>query len=99
MQSTLDIPTEVKIMQPLLMPHQRQGLEIAKVNQKWGFFWDTGTGKTLLGIEIIRQKQVKTLVVCPLSVIESVWMEELTKWAPEIMAVNLWDAWKRRNNN
>jgi len=51
---------------------------------------ETGTGKTPVAIELIKHRKVKTLVVCPLSIIESVWMAELKKWHPEARIVNLW---------
>jgi len=49
-----------------------------------------GTGKTILAIELIKQKKIKTLVICPLSIIQMAWMEDLKKFAPEIDAVDLW---------
>lgn len=48
------------------------------------------TGKTLEAIEIFKQKQVRTLVVCPLSIIELAWLDDIKKFAPEIKACNLW---------
>jgi SNF2 family DNA or RNA helicase len=51
----------------------------------------------LTAVEIIKQKKVKTLVVCPLSIIETAWLEDINKFAPEINAVNLWRARKARS--
>lgn len=73
-----------------LMDHQRQGAERARVNSRWAFYHDIGVGKTVLGIEVIKQKRAKTLVVCPLSVIETAWMQDIKDFAPEIKVANLW---------
>jgi SNF2 family DNA or RNA helicase len=63
---------------------------------RYGFFDDTGTGKTLAGIELIKQKKIKTLVVCKLSLITNAWMKDLARFAPELEVVNLWDLHKRK---
>ena len=82
---------------PYLMDHQRVGAEIAEREKRFGFFFDTGTGKTVLGIEIIKQKQIKTLVVCKLSLIVNAWMSDLSRFAPELKVVNLWEIQRKRN--
>lgn len=56
---------------------------------------DTGTGKTVIGIELYRAIRKKTLVVCPLSIIETAWMEDIARFAPDVKAVNLWKVWKK----
>lgn len=51
------------------------------------------SGKTLVALEMIKQKQVRTLVLCPLSVIDDAWLGsrgDIQKFMPEIEAVNLW---------
>jgi SNF2 family DNA or RNA helicase len=73
-----------------LMLHQKEAGFIGLLEPRYGFFDDTGTGKTLTGIELIKQKKVKTLVVCKLSLIVNAWLSDLQKFAPEIKAVNLW---------
>lgn len=77
-----------------LMQHQKTGVEIAKKLPRHLFAYDTGTGKTALGIEIIKMKQLKTLVVCPLSIIQAAWFEDLQKFAPGLSKANLWMLWK-----
>ena len=59
------------------------------------FAFDTGTGKTPIGIELVRQKNVKTLVVAPLSVIKPAWITDVMKFAPDLKPLNLWK-WKSR---
>jgi len=73
-----------------LMTHQRNAALRALNMPRFGFFHDTGTGKTLESIEIFKQKRVRTLVVCPLSIIELAWLNDIQKFAPEIKACNLW---------
>ncbi|MBI4397480.1 MAG: DEAD/DEAH box helicase [Elusimicrobia bacterium] len=77
-----------------LFEHQYKAFYAATQFDGYALFMETGTGKTLTAIEAIKHRRVKTLIVCPLSTIESVWMEELAKWAPGLKAVNLWRALK-----
>jgi SNF2 family DNA or RNA helicase len=83
-----------------LMEHQKEALLIAERHPKYAFFYDTGTGKTLIGIQLIKQKQVKTLIVCPLSIIESAWIGDIEEFEPELLATtkNLWRLWKTKKN-
>ncbi|MCD6200153.1 MAG: hypothetical protein J7K15_16555, partial [Deltaproteobacteria bacterium] len=53
------------------------------------------TGKTCTALEIYRHHKVKTLVICPLSLIEGAWFEEIYNRYPDIEASNLWAAKKR----
>ena len=39
-----------------LLLHQRKCRDIAKIRNKWAFFCDTGTGKTILAYAIIKDK-------------------------------------------
>ena len=87
------------IPSPVLMQHQKDGVEIAKRKNRWLFGWDTGVGKTLAAIEIYKMKKLKTLIVCPLSIIEHAWFEDLRKFAPEVKAVNLWMLWRGYSKN
>lgn len=54
---------------------------------------DCGTGKTPVAIEWMKSKangmNMKFMVVCPVSIIESVWEKELKKWWPEAGVFNL----------
>jgi SNF2 family DNA or RNA helicase len=101
----LDLPNTGNVVSPTwepspyLMEHQRQAAEIAKQYSRFGFFDDTGVGKTISAIEIIKQKGLKTLVVCPLSLIRNAWMKDIETFAPELSAVNLWEVFKKRKLN
>ena len=80
-----------------LMKHQKRDLGTAAKNPRWGFFNDTGTGKTVIGIEIIKMFNHKTLVICPKSIIWAAWLMDIDEFAPELKAVNLWKANKSTN--
>ncbi len=50
---------------------------------------DTGTGKTLTFLEIAKHLG-KALVLCPLSVIETAWIDDCHKFYPEMKIINCW---------
>ncbi len=70
---------------PIMMQHQGDGFEISKEKPRWGYWYDTGVGKTLMAIEIMKLIRGKTLILCPLSIINSAWIEDIKKFAPELM--------------
>jgi SNF2 family DNA or RNA helicase len=78
-----------------LMDHQKRVLAICAKRDRFGIFHDTGTGKTLETLEIIRHHNVKTLIVCPLSLIEGAWMQETRDRYPGMDTSNLWTAKKK----
>lgn len=81
-----------------LMKHQHDSAVLAVNRPRYCFFHGIGTGKTLLGIELVKQKGAKTLAVTPLSVIEDAWMADLRDFAPEINVADLWTL-KRTGRN
>jgi len=81
-----------------LLRHQHDSAVLATNRPRYCFFHGIGSGKTLLGIELVKQKGVKTLAVTPLSVIEDAWMADLRDFAPEINVVDLWTL-KRKGRN
>lgn len=80
-----------------LMDHQKSALRTGAKKDRWGFFHDTGCGKTLTSLEIFLHHNIKTLIICPLSLIDGAWQEELRNWDRygDIDAGNLWAAKKR----
>lgn len=76
-----------------LFKHQIEGLNIAHKGSH-AFFWDCGTGKSCLGLNIIKHWKAKgvgpALVVCPLSIIEAAWVEDCQKFTPELSITSLW---------
>ena len=67
-----------------LFKHQQQGLTIAQHHPRWAFFWDTGTGKTLLGLSIIHSKQGRTLIVAPKILLKDAWLGDAKRFYPEL---------------
>jgi len=69
--------------------HQKQALALATLFDSYALFMDTGTGKSLTAIKMIEHWRVPTMIIAPLSIIESVWMAEIAKWS-NFTVVNLW---------
>lgn len=63
-----------------LMNHQRGGSVIAEHFDKFAFFYDTGTGKTVMALDIIqrkhKEKDAHFLILCPKTIINSAWMDD-----------------------
>lgn len=75
------------------MRHQQLGREIAEYYDRFGFFFDTRTGKTPLALSIMyddlqRHPDHKWLVVCPLILIDNAWLEDAQKFVPELKVVS-----------
>lgn len=83
------------VVPSFLMDHQGTALRRAARQDRRGIYHDTGTGKTITAFEIYRHHGVKTLVVCPLSLIDGAWFEEIRNRYHDIDASNLWAARKR----
>ena len=81
-----------------LFEHQKKAVELARQHDSFALFMETGTGKTRVAIELLKQRRLPSLIVCPLSIIESVWIEELQKWFPEAYTRNLWLSKKSGKN-
>jgi len=84
---------------PLLWTHQSMGVELAEINKRYGFFYDTRTGKTLMALKIMynalkRNEAKRCLVICPSSIIQS-WLADAAKY-PELQVVAYYgkDRWK-----
>lgn len=78
-----------------LKRHQQLGREIAQIQDRYGFFYDTRTGKTPMSLAIIlddlhKYPKHKWLVLCPLILIENAWLEDAAHFVPEIKTVNCW---------
>jgi len=83
------------VVPSFLMEHQQTALRKAARQNRRGIYHDTGTGKTCSALEIYRHHRVKTLVICPLSLIEGAWFEEIRNRYQDIDASNLWAAKKK----
>ena len=82
-----------------LWPHQSLGVELAEVNKRYGFFYDTRTGKTLMALKIMynalkRNDAKRCLVVCQSSIIPT-WVEDAKRY-PELVLTTFYgkDKWE-----
>lgn len=71
-----------------LWPHQCLGIELAQVNRRFNFYYDTRTGKTLMCLKILYDRLKaglarRCLVICPPSIVPA-WIEDAEKHFPEL---------------
>lgn len=55
----------------------------------FGIFSDTGTGKTIMGLELANHYN-KSIILCPLSVIETAWIDDCKRFYPDKRIINVW---------
>lgn len=75
-----------------LQTHQQLAREIAEVFNRFCFFYDTRTGKTLLSLSIINDDvqlnpRNKWLIICPLILIENAWLQD-AEYLPTLRVLN-----------
>ena len=80
-----------------LWRHQQLGVELADVNNRFAFFYDTRTGKTPMSLKIISNDlelhpNHKWLVLCPLILIENAWLPDAKRMFPHLDIVSLHDS-------
>lgn len=76
-------------LSPHLRQYQKEIVNTALNEDSYGIFADTGTGKTIIGLEIAKHYK-KTLILCPLSVIETAWIDDCNSFYPELKIINCW---------
>lgn len=76
-------------MSSFLRKYQKDIVNEALNAGSYGIFADTGTGKTIMGLEIAAHYK-KILVLCPLSVIETAWIDDCKKFYSQKKVVNCW---------
>ena len=74
-----------------LYGYQKKICNTALNSGSFGIFSDTGTGKTAMGLEIANHYN-KTIILCPLSVIETAWIDDCKRFYPNKRIVNVWGA-------
>lgn len=83
-----------------LEKHQQLGLEIAEEFDRFAFFYSTRTGKTIMSLKIIEEDIKRAggswLVLCPLILIENAWLDDASKYFPNLNIVVLHDKDKRK---
>ena len=94
------LPNDIKIQEkkitqyelaPHLWKHQKEIVNQALNEGCLGIFSETGTGKTEIGLEIAHHYN-KTLILCPLSVIETAWIDDCHRFYPDTSIVNVWSS-------
>lgn len=92
------VPKDLKIeereivqyeLSPHLRKYQKKIVNKALNENSYGIFADTGTGKTVISLEIAKHLG-KTLVLCPLSVIETAWIDDCHSFYPDLKIINCW---------
>lgn len=73
--------------------HQELGRELSEYRKRYAFFYDTRTGKTPMSLTIINDDiqahpDHRWLVICPLILIENAWLEDATRFFPDMAVVN-----------
>ena len=76
-------------LSPHLRQYQKEIVNTALNEGSYGIFCDTGTGKTIMGLEIAKHYD-KTLILCPLSVIETAWIDDCKEFYHELSVINCW---------
>ena len=76
-------------LSPYLYKYQKDIVNTALNLECFGIFSDTGTGKAAMGLEIAAHYN-KTIVLCPLSVIETAWIDDCHKFYPNQTIINVW---------
>lgn len=75
---------------PFLYKHQRIVRALSTVFDRFGFFADTGTGKTNMGLQIITDNLPrKALVLTPKPIIKTGWMEDQAQFFPDLRLLPL----------
>lgn len=74
---------------PFLREYQKKIVNTALNHGCYGIFSDTGTGKTVMGLEIADHYN-KSLILCPLSVIETAWIDDCHKFYPNKKIIKVW---------
>ena len=83
-----------------LWEHQQLAVELAEVNRRYGLFYDTRTGKTLVALQIMQDritsgKAKRCLVVCPSSIIKS-WLTDAERFFPDLKVVAYYGTAKQK---
>ena len=80
-------------LSPYLYKYQKDIVNTALNLECFGIFSDTGTGKAAMGLEIAAHYN-KTIVLCPLSVIETAWIDDCHRFYPNQTIINVWGSSK-----
>jgi superfamily II DNA or RNA helicase len=80
-----------------LYKYQKSICNDALNKKQFAIFSDTGTGKTIMGLEISKQFK-RTLIICPLNVINTAWIEDAGIFYKDLSILNLYKIPKEKRN-
>lgn len=93
--------SEINIDLKFLASHQKAGCVLANKYDRFAFFYDTGTGKTIMSLAIIYEKQrrynASFLILAPLAIIENAWLEDSYNYFPGMKIMPLCSRYKRQD--
>lgn len=72
-----------------LFGHQEQAKIIAREHERYCFFWQCGTGKTIALLAICAERPLRTLVVAPKSILWAAWARDAEHF-PGLKVVVAW---------
>ena len=79
---------DVEVNNDELLNHQKAGCLLASKYDKFAFFYDTGTGKTVMTLSIIKQKLIDKnahfLILAPKAIIKTAWLEDSKNFFPDL---------------
>lgn len=77
-----------------LYRHQRAGYMLAEKYDRFAFFYDTGTGKTVMALNIIENKHrtagARFLIIAPKSIIKTAWLDDAANFFPGMRILPLY---------
>lgn len=80
-------------------PQQIAGCELADRYDRFAFFYDMGTGKTAMALNIVSNKYqkygAKFLIIAPLAVIKTAWMDDQKNYFPDMRILPLNQSFKQ----
>ena len=84
-----------------LWPHQCLGIDLAQVNRRFNFYYDTRTGKTLMCLQILYDRLKagiarRCLVICPSNIIQA-WLKDASEHFPELRVVAYYGDEKKKH--
>ena len=82
----------------MLMEHQQKMVEISKTHPRYGFWLQPGLGKTVGSLAIVQNHPIKTVVVCPKSVMKAAWVSDAERFFPGLKVVCCWDRTKTKRS-
>lgn len=86
-----------------LYRHQLAGSILADKYNKFAFFYDTGTGKTVMALNIVEKKylqeRIKFLIIAPKSIIKTAWVDDALDFYPELRLLPLYKGFDVHKKN